>query len=71
MDIKFEVGQFCRISKLLNIEKKKGKVLANDKKLLNELNFDDNLNERILNFMESLDENSKNEFKHILKLLDK
>ena len=76
LDVEFEVGQFCRFAKLLSIEKENKAELFTES-LEKEVNLWDGLNldykskERIENFMESLNETDKKEFKAIIKLIEK
>lgn len=75
-DVKFEIGQFCRFAKLLNIEEEnkqeffKGSI-EKDVDLFNGLNLDYGTKERIEKFMDGLTESNKNEFKEIIKLIEK
>ncbi|NEV94194.1 ADP-ribosylglycohydrolase family protein [Psychroflexus sp. YR1-1] len=76
LDVQFEIGQFCRFSKLLSIEKE-GKTdlftesIENDVNLLNEINLDYDSKERIEKFMESLNDKERKEFKEIIMLIEK
>lgn len=76
LDVEFEIGQFCRFAKLLNIEEE-NKVdlftgsIQDDVNLFNGLNLDFETKERIEKFMDKLDEVNKEEFKEIIKLIEK
>jgi ADP-ribosylglycohydrolase len=75
-DVQFEVGQFCRFSKLLSIEKENktdlfAKNIENEVDLLKGSNEDSNLNGRIEKFIKSLKEPNKTEFKEIINLIKK
>lgn len=76
LDVDFEVGQFCRFSKLLSIEEEnKADLLTEsiekDVNLFNGLNLDYDTKERIEKFIGGLDETNKKEFKEIIKLIEK
>ena len=75
-DVEFEIGQFCRFAKLLNIEEENKQELftgsiENDVDLFNGLNLDFETKERIEKFMDNLNESNRKEFKEIIKLIEK
>lgn len=75
-DVEFEIGQFCRFAKLLNIEEENKQEfftgsIEKDVGLFNGLNLDFDTKERIEKFMDGLTESNKNEFKEIIKLIEK
>ena len=76
LDIEFEIGQFCRFAKLLDVEEENKKDLFTDSlekdvNLFNSLNLDFDTKERIERFMESLNDSKQKEFKEIIKLIEK
>lgn len=76
LDVGFEIGQFCRFAKLLNIqEENKANLftesIEKDVNLFNGLNLDYETKERIENFMVGLNEMNKREFKEIIKMIEK
>lgn len=76
LDVQFEVGQFCRFAKMLNIkEENKSELITESSEkeveLWNGLNLDYKSKERIEKFLESLDEKHKKEFKEIIKIIEK
>lgn len=76
LDVEFEIGQFCRFAKLLNIEEEQEENLftgsiTKDINLFNGLNLDYDTKERIENFMGKLDKTKKNEFIEIIRIIEK
>ena len=75
-DVEFEIGQFCRFAKLLNIEEENKQEfftgsIEKDVDLFNGLNLDFDTKERIEKFMDGLTVSNKNEFKEIIELIEK
>lgn len=75
IDIEFDIGQFCRFAKLLNIKEVPNedlliKSFENDLNIFNLVKLDLESKERIVSFMDKLDERNKKEFKEILKLIE-
>lgn len=76
LDIDFEIGQTCRFAKLLSYEQNQEselftKNIEDDVNLLNALNLDYQAKKRIDLFMDRLNDDDRQEFKEILKLIER
>lgn len=75
LDVQFDIGQFCRFAKLLNIEEIKNDVYfeASNKEFasINNLNLDENTKKQVENFMRTINTEQQKELYEILSLLKK
>ena len=75
LDVEFDIGQFCRFAKLLNIEEIKNDVYfeASNKEFasINNLNLDENTKKQVENFMRTINTEQQKELYEILSLLKK
>lgn len=74
LDVDFDIGQFCRFAKLLNIEKESEKCFFAEIKereigVSSDLNLNVDVKKRIDEFMTDLSELKKKEFKEIIELV--
>lgn len=76
LDVEFDIGQFCRFSKLLNVDndiqfEDLSPRMNKERDIFNDINIDNTSRIRINKFLQTLDEVGKKEFIEIIKSLNK